>query len=395
MLLVGWDDSQGASGIWYLRNSWGSGWGEDGYMRIGYGISQVGYSANYVVYGSSGCQDPYEADNSYTSATQLTVDGSVQHHTFHESSDVDWAKFSVTAGHAYTITTSNLGTSNNTILELYNTNGTTLLASNDNCNPGNPASCINNWTAPTTGTYFTKVRHSSAQGGCTGYGYDLGVISDSSAKSTKVFLPIVRSSFSGCPINGNFESGSTGWDEYSTHGWGLILPASGLPVIPHSGNWAVWLGGDYNDISFIRQQVTVPVSSPYLAYWHWIASQDFCGWDFGGVIINDSTVVDQYNLCSSANTGGWVKHVVNLSAYAGQSVSLQIRAETDSSLNSNLFVDDVSFQASASSARGDLVPFDRKYAEPKSDETVPRDVGEEKGPGREFLLRPAGWTGKR
>lgn len=48
--LVGWDDSQGASGVWFLRNSWGPGWGEGGYMRIEYGCVSVGYAANYVVY---------------------------------------------------------------------------------------------------------------------------------------------------------------------------------------------------------------------------------------------------------------------------------------------------------------------------------------------------------
>jgi predicted secreted protein len=50
VVLVGWDDTQGDNGIWYLRNSWGTGWGEDGYMRIAYGVSAVGYAANYVVY---------------------------------------------------------------------------------------------------------------------------------------------------------------------------------------------------------------------------------------------------------------------------------------------------------------------------------------------------------
>ena len=196
VLLVGWDDTQGTSGIWYLKNSWGPSWGESGYMRIGYGISQVGYSANYIVYGSGSCQDPYESDNSYTSATQIVVDGALQHHNFHQGGDVDWTKFSVTAGSAYTITTSNLDTSNDTALELYSTNGTTLLTSNDNCSPGDPASCINNWTAPIPGTYFIKTRHPSAQGGCSGYGYDLTVVSDSSAKSTKVFLPVTMKNLS-------------------------------------------------------------------------------------------------------------------------------------------------------------------------------------------------------
>jgi hypothetical protein len=41
--LVGWDDSKGA---WLLRNSWGTNWGEDGYMWIEYGSNSVGaYSA--------------------------------------------------------------------------------------------------------------------------------------------------------------------------------------------------------------------------------------------------------------------------------------------------------------------------------------------------------------
>jgi len=262
-------------------------------MRIGYGISKVGYSANYIVYDGGSCQDPYESDNDYTSANWITLNGAVQHHTFHENGDVDWAKFSVTAGSAYTITTSNLGASNDTALELYDTDGTTKLR-DDDC--VSLASCINNWSAPDDGTYFIKVRNSSAQGECTGYGYDLAVVSDSSGKGMEIFLPIiVRTSSGGGLVNGDFESGPTGWVEYSSNGWDLILPNSSLPVTPHGGSWAVWLGGDDDEISYIQQQVTVPAGSPYLAYWHWIISEDFCGYDFGGVTIN-STVVDVYNL---------------------------------------------------------------------------------------------------
>ena len=49
VVLVGWDDND-EGGVWFLRNSWGPGWGEDGYMRIPYGCSSVGYAANYVNY---------------------------------------------------------------------------------------------------------------------------------------------------------------------------------------------------------------------------------------------------------------------------------------------------------------------------------------------------------
>jgi inhibitor of cysteine peptidase len=55
VVLVGWDDDQGEDGAWFLRNSWGQGWGEGGYMRIGYGVSNVGFGANYVMYYPSSC----------------------------------------------------------------------------------------------------------------------------------------------------------------------------------------------------------------------------------------------------------------------------------------------------------------------------------------------------
>ncbi len=50
VVLVGWDDNQGKNGVWFLRNSWGEDWGEDGYMRIEYGCSKIGYGARYIEY---------------------------------------------------------------------------------------------------------------------------------------------------------------------------------------------------------------------------------------------------------------------------------------------------------------------------------------------------------
>ena len=51
--LVGWNDSQGTDGVWFLRNSWGTDWGENGYMRIEYGVSNVGYAGCYVNYSGT------------------------------------------------------------------------------------------------------------------------------------------------------------------------------------------------------------------------------------------------------------------------------------------------------------------------------------------------------
>ena len=50
VVLVGWDDNQGSDGIWFMRNSWGTWWGEGGYMLIEYGCSRIGSSPYFVEY---------------------------------------------------------------------------------------------------------------------------------------------------------------------------------------------------------------------------------------------------------------------------------------------------------------------------------------------------------
>ncbi|MHC1790367.1 C1 family peptidase [Solidesulfovibrio sp.] len=49
--LVGWNDGdQSTPGHWILRNSWGTEWGEDGYMRIAYDAAKVSCSVAYLTY---------------------------------------------------------------------------------------------------------------------------------------------------------------------------------------------------------------------------------------------------------------------------------------------------------------------------------------------------------
>jgi hypothetical protein len=153
--------------------------------------------------------------------------------------------------------------------------------------------------------------------------------------------------------NGNFENGRDGsWLESSTNFWPLILTDTVLLTPPRSGRWAVWLGGDYTETSIIQQTVVVPTVDPILGYWVWIASEDICQtlpedwYDWGGVAVypgGSTTPVfkDAFQLCEGENTGQWVKREVDLSAYAGQVLPLQVFAVCDESLNSNLFVDDV------------------------------------------------------
>lgn len=87
--------------------------------------------------------------------------------------------------------------------------------------------------------------------------------------------------------------------------------------------------------------MTIPSNATTLNYWYWAASQDACGYDYGYVRFGSATL-RTYNLCSSNNTGGWVYQQINIAAYRGQTVNLRFVVTTDSSLNSNFFLDDVS-----------------------------------------------------
>jgi C1A family cysteine protease/predicted secreted protein len=224
VLLVGWDDSVQA---WLLRNSWGPGWGENGYMRIRYGTSNVGYAANYVT-----ISDP-----------------------FHPT---DW-----------------------------------------------------------------------------------------------VYLPLVVRNVESSPPptptedipNGGFENGRDGsWNEYSSNGWALIYNASSLPLSPHGGSWAAWLGGDDDETSILSQQISIPSNATTLNYWYWTSSEDFCYYDYAYTCLGSSTL-KTHNLCADENTAGWTLQQLDVTSWRGQTLDLSFVVETDYSLNSNFFLDDVSISA--------------------------------------------------
>lgn len=70
----------------------------------------------------------------------------------------------------------------------------------------------------------------------------------------------------------------------------------------------------------------------------------------------DDTIVQTKDLCGSKNTGGWVQGVVNLSSYIGRTKELKFEVKTDDILNSNLFLDDVSFSNIATVSSEVIIP---------------------------------------
>ncbi len=162
------------------------------------------------------------------------------------------------------------------------------------------------------------------------------------------YLPLVIKTAAATPSgipNGDFEQGRTAWTEYSSNGYPLIVRRTQMPsgISPHGGDWAAWLGGDYDELSRLYQTVTIDNSTPYLVFWHLIDSLDPCGLDVAGVKVNNQTV-KHYDLCQPKNTS-WKRQVLDLSSYTGQSVQLEFFAQNTAMTDSWWFLDDITLQA--------------------------------------------------
>ncbi len=155
------------------------------------GVTKDSNRANNISSGMQVClanADAYEPNDSAQAAAPIAIGSPVQAN-FHGTEDQDWFRFTVRGGVTYTLQTSNLGTAADTYLYLYGTDGSTLLASNDDYD-GSLASRID-WAAPITGTYYLLVRgwNPNVSGCGTGYSLSVGYINH-------VYLPVILRNFS-------------------------------------------------------------------------------------------------------------------------------------------------------------------------------------------------------
>ena len=152
--------------------------------------------------------------------------------------------------------------------------------------------------------------------------------------------------FNGAIPNGGFESGPSYWYEDSAQGTDLITHESYLPVDARSGSWAVWLGGLYDEYSYVEQTLHLHNAAKRLTFYGWAASQETgCGYDYAFVELDNGSSYDFFtlDLCDDTDTSGWVSYWVPVDAFAGTTVTVRIGASTDFSNNSNFFLDDVAF----------------------------------------------------
>jgi hypothetical protein len=158
IVLVGW-----GSTYWILRNSWGSGWGESGYMRITFGCSNVGYAATYAV-PEGGTpppppppppgDDPYEPNDSAGTAYGPINSGEAYDDAeISTTSDADWFHFTI--GSTGTITVSVAHESGEDLdWYLYKSTDTTNYVARG-YTTNNPET--GNYSATWVGKYYVKV----------------------------------------------------------------------------------------------------------------------------------------------------------------------------------------------------------------------------------------------
>lgn len=176
----------------------------------------------------------------------------------------------------------------------------------------------------------------------------------------RLFLPALAQQATLTAIaNGDFESGPVDWQASSTANPADVLiyqkGISPFPtgLTPHSGNWVAWMGGypaGLAENALLSQGVTVPDSKPYLIYYQvGYGGETNCASDYVRVLVNDTEMAgSRTGVCNSITYGPWVRRSLNLSAYAGQSVTLAFNFRADASSNtpvSSVFIDDVSFSA--------------------------------------------------
>jgi len=169
-------DDDGGDG-WGSRITWMAGSGGAYYVRVRpFGLFSLGEGSEYdlsIARSGGGGGDEYEPDDSPAEAGPIAVNGEAQTHNFHVAGDNDWVRFTASAGVEYVIETGNLGGLSDTYLYLYDADGRTEIAHDDDSGDGFASRVT--WTAMTGGAYYVRVRHWSSGAGGTGTDYELSV----------------------------------------------------------------------------------------------------------------------------------------------------------------------------------------------------------------------------
>lgn len=187
-----------------------------------------------------------------------------------------------------------------------------------------PATGLITGTPTTAGTYDVTVSAKDTTG------------ASASASFTWTVTPT-----GGCTVtqllgNQGFETGTAPWTATA----GVIDSSANEPA--HSGSWKAWMDGyGTTHTDTLAQTVTIPANChATLTYWLHIDTAETTGtvsYDKLTVQANATTVAGYSNLNKAS---GYAQKTVDLSAFAGQTVTLKFTATEDSSLQTSFVLDD-------------------------------------------------------
>ena len=166
------------------------------------------------------------------------------------------------------------------------------------------------------------------------------------AHITETFFPLLTTQFEQRPNvirNSGFEEGAQAWEVSSQKGSLVIMNDAYMPpdVLAYSGNYAAWMGGVNDEVNAIAQTVVIPDTGGTLKFRSRLQSvESDCHNDVLTISVN-AVVVDSVGLCSAKSTSDWPEYALSLNDFAGQRVVVQLKVQTNGSLSSNLFVDEV------------------------------------------------------
>jgi hypothetical protein len=124
--------------------------------------------------------DNYEGDDTCGAASTIATDGTAQTHTFHDSGDEDWIKFTALANKSYVIETSNVGTDHDAVLFLHGSCTAPYLGSEDNAFG---QTLRLEWNSTSAGTYYVMLKQHDPGVFGEETNYDVSVTVDTTAPS--------------------------------------------------------------------------------------------------------------------------------------------------------------------------------------------------------------------
>ncbi|MBI3734301.1 MAG: hypothetical protein HY259_12735 [Chloroflexi bacterium] len=148
--------------------------------------------------------------------------------------------------------------------------------------------------------------------------------------------------------DGGFESGPQGgvWTEASSTSCEWVLDPTSIFGIPaHSGTYAWWAGGycGVANSDGISQSVTIPAGSTTLSFWtmFYRVDADDSGPDYLVFSLNGA-ILGTWKLDMAHNTyPNWTQQSFDVSAWAGQTVTVQFKGRSRGFYTGNVLVDDI------------------------------------------------------